>query len=265
MGQPEAMEEMLTKHSNTVHPLAAELAKKRRVYIVGIGTSWHAALVAGHWFPQVRGGWPSHRGVALLRVLRLPATAGRKRRSHRHQPPWHQNVLVPGAGDGQEQWGLHHCHNVHRPRPTHRGCRRATADGGAGAVRRFHDQLHRRADDTGVAGLGTGRMDRQQRRRGAVARAAGRDPGGGGAGDGAGVGTAKSSAAIPEPGALPLRGLGPQHGLGLRGGAQDQGDQAPATARDCRSSSCCTGHSARWTRNAWSRWWRRRGLGTSGR
>ncbi len=50
MRQPEAMEEMLKKHSNTVQPVAAELAKKRRVYLVGIGTSWHAALVAGHWF-----------------------------------------------------------------------------------------------------------------------------------------------------------------------------------------------------------------------
>ena len=58
MSQPEALEEMLTKHSNTVHPLAAELAKKRRVYIVGIGTSWHAALVAGHWFRKFAGAGP---------------------------------------------------------------------------------------------------------------------------------------------------------------------------------------------------------------
>ena len=47
MRQPEAMDEMLAKHTNTVQPVAAELAKKRRVYLVGIGTSWHAALVAG--------------------------------------------------------------------------------------------------------------------------------------------------------------------------------------------------------------------------
>ena len=50
MRQPEAMEEMLSRHANTVQPVAAELARKRRVYLVGIGTSWHAALVAGHWF-----------------------------------------------------------------------------------------------------------------------------------------------------------------------------------------------------------------------
>ncbi len=58
MRQPQAMEEMLAKHTNTVQPVAAELAKKRRVYLVGIGTSWHAALVAGHWFRKFAGDGP---------------------------------------------------------------------------------------------------------------------------------------------------------------------------------------------------------------
>lgn len=58
MRQPETMEEMLAKHCNTVQPVAAELANKRRVYIVGIGTSWHAALVAGHWFKKFAGDGP---------------------------------------------------------------------------------------------------------------------------------------------------------------------------------------------------------------
>ena len=55
MRQPEAMEDMLVKHANTVQPVAAELARKRRVYLVGIGTSWHAGLVAGHWFRKFAG------------------------------------------------------------------------------------------------------------------------------------------------------------------------------------------------------------------
>ena len=58
MRQPEAMEDMLTKHSNSVQAVAAELAKKRRLYLVGIGTSWHAALVAGHWFRKFSGSGP---------------------------------------------------------------------------------------------------------------------------------------------------------------------------------------------------------------
>ena len=58
MRQPEAMEEMLKKHANTVQPVAAELARRRRIYLVGIGTSWHAALVAGHWFRKFSGDGP---------------------------------------------------------------------------------------------------------------------------------------------------------------------------------------------------------------
>ena len=48
--QPQAIEEMLRKHGTSVQEVAANLAKKRRLYVVGIGTSWHAALVAQHWF-----------------------------------------------------------------------------------------------------------------------------------------------------------------------------------------------------------------------
>ena len=58
MSQPEAMEAMLAKHATTVQPVASELAKKRRVYLVGIGTSWHAGLVAGHWFRKFAGDGP---------------------------------------------------------------------------------------------------------------------------------------------------------------------------------------------------------------
>ena len=58
MRQPEAMEEMLVKHATSVQPVAAELAKKRRIYLVGIGTSWHAGLVAGHWFRKFAGAEP---------------------------------------------------------------------------------------------------------------------------------------------------------------------------------------------------------------
>ena len=53
--QPDAMAEMLADHSNQVQPVAAELAKKRRLHLVGIGTSWHAALIARHWFKKFAG------------------------------------------------------------------------------------------------------------------------------------------------------------------------------------------------------------------
>ena len=48
--QPQAVEEMLRKHGTNVQQVAANVARKQRLHIVGIGTSWHAALVAEHWF-----------------------------------------------------------------------------------------------------------------------------------------------------------------------------------------------------------------------
>lgn len=48
--QPQATEEMLRKHGTGVQEVAAAIARKRRLHVVGIGTSWHAALVAEHWF-----------------------------------------------------------------------------------------------------------------------------------------------------------------------------------------------------------------------
>ena len=48
--QPQAVEEMLRKHGTSVQQVAADLAHKRRLHLVGIGTSWHAALIAEHWF-----------------------------------------------------------------------------------------------------------------------------------------------------------------------------------------------------------------------
>ena len=53
--QPQAIEEMLRKHGANVEEVAVDLAKKRRLYLVGIGTSWHAALVAEHWFRRCCG------------------------------------------------------------------------------------------------------------------------------------------------------------------------------------------------------------------
>lgn len=48
--QSQAIEDMLRKHSASVQEVAATVARKRRLHLVGIGTSWHAVLVAEHWF-----------------------------------------------------------------------------------------------------------------------------------------------------------------------------------------------------------------------
>ena len=55
MGQPRAIREMLGKHTAAVQEVAGTAAKARRLHIVGIGTSWHAALVAESWFRRLVG------------------------------------------------------------------------------------------------------------------------------------------------------------------------------------------------------------------
>ena len=52
LSQPQAVGEMLRKHATQAQEVAAIAVKKRRLYLVGIGTSWHAALVAQHWFSR---------------------------------------------------------------------------------------------------------------------------------------------------------------------------------------------------------------------
>ena len=64
-GQPEAIALMLERHADAARDVARELAGRRNIYIVGIGTSWHAVLVAEHWFRRLAGakvpvqGWHS--------------------------------------------------------------------------------------------------------------------------------------------------------------------------------------------------------------
>jgi len=53
--QPSAVEDMLNRHGKQAKEVASTLAEKRRLYLVGIGTSWHAALTAEHWFRHFAG------------------------------------------------------------------------------------------------------------------------------------------------------------------------------------------------------------------
>ena len=48
--QPSAIAKVLENHSDSARDVATRLADMRHLYVVGIGTSWHAALVAEHWF-----------------------------------------------------------------------------------------------------------------------------------------------------------------------------------------------------------------------
>ena len=48
--QPSAVAGMMQTHRDAAGELGRRLAGVRRLYLVGIGTSWHAALIAEHWF-----------------------------------------------------------------------------------------------------------------------------------------------------------------------------------------------------------------------
>ncbi len=55
VAQPQAIQDMLGKHADQTEEVAAMAAGKRRLHLVGIGTSWHAALVAETWFRRLVG------------------------------------------------------------------------------------------------------------------------------------------------------------------------------------------------------------------
>ena len=55
IGQPDAVAAFLEREREQVKNLAHTLAGTRRIHIVGIGTSWHAALVGEHLLRTVAG------------------------------------------------------------------------------------------------------------------------------------------------------------------------------------------------------------------
>ena len=70
--QPEAIAQILDSQGAAAEELAGLASEARRVYVCGIGTSWHAALVGEHLFRSV--GLAGGSGVALFRVCVLSAT-----------------------------------------------------------------------------------------------------------------------------------------------------------------------------------------------
>ena len=70
--QPEAVARMLETHSQQAKEVASRLAEKRRVYIVGIGTSWHAALIGEHWFRHFALGTPEAQAWHSFEFIAYP-------------------------------------------------------------------------------------------------------------------------------------------------------------------------------------------------
>jgi glucosamine 6-phosphate synthetase-like amidotransferase/phosphosugar isomerase protein len=59
LGQPDAIAQVLDAEKNAVSELVEIVAAAERVRVVGIGTSWHAALV-GEYLLRIVGGERTH-------------------------------------------------------------------------------------------------------------------------------------------------------------------------------------------------------------
>ncbi len=57
--QPEVFANAVRRNDNAVDAFAKRVATLDRLYIVGIGTSWHAALMAEHFMREYGGGMPA--------------------------------------------------------------------------------------------------------------------------------------------------------------------------------------------------------------
>ena len=74
--QPSAMTAMLERHGQGAKEIASLLGQKRRIYLVGIGTSWHAALTAEHWFRHFAAGQPEVQAWHSFEFASYPPPLG---------------------------------------------------------------------------------------------------------------------------------------------------------------------------------------------
>ncbi len=74
-GQPAAIQRVLTEEGEAVHTLAQSIARAERVHLVGIGTSWHAALV-GEFLLRTVGGREESRAWNSFEFCTYPPTLG---------------------------------------------------------------------------------------------------------------------------------------------------------------------------------------------
>ena len=76
LDQPRASARMLDTHGGSAGQAAESLGSKRRIYLVGIGTSWHAALIAEHWFRRFAQGSPEVQAWHSFEFYSYPPALG---------------------------------------------------------------------------------------------------------------------------------------------------------------------------------------------
>ena len=83
--QPQDLDRILTSGWSDAEQAAAIIAGAERIWITGIGTSYHAALV-GEWLLRSTGKDVRRRYLVRLRDLSRPVSARTDRRGHRPGP-----------------------------------------------------------------------------------------------------------------------------------------------------------------------------------
>lgn len=75
--QPEAFANAVVRNQDAVDAFARHVAELDRLYVVGIGTSWHAALMAEHFMREYGGGMPAQAVHSFDFVLYGPPLTAR--------------------------------------------------------------------------------------------------------------------------------------------------------------------------------------------
>ena len=70
--QPDAVAKTLERFAHQSEDVARQLAGKRRLFLVGIGTSWHAALTAEHWIRRLQGTHPEAQAWHSFEFVAYP-------------------------------------------------------------------------------------------------------------------------------------------------------------------------------------------------
>ena len=138
LSQPAAIAEMLGKHAAQADEVAAVLASKRRLYLVGIGTSWHAALIAEHWFRRLAGSRVEVQGWHSFEFCAYPPPLSQDDAviiiSHRGTKTYSFQALELARERGAYTAGGH----LDRSRPPDSGSRRGVQHRGPGTLRRLY-------------------------------------------------------------------------------------------------------------------------------
>ena len=149
LDQPRAVGQMLATQGDSVGQAVEAIANKRRIYLVGIGTSWHAALIAEHWFRRFAQGALEVQAWHSFEFYSYPPALSPEDAviviSHRGTKTYSFLALELAKSCGAFTLAI----TSTNPGPRDPGCRSGDKHRGAGTLGRLHRELHIRPDGAG--------------------------------------------------------------------------------------------------------------------